>query len=171
MKSAKLGSRQHFAGGHSSRQLPRSAGRTRPPFRGSPLSKQINLLNQINNAPPLARRCLDIPLILLCSTDDPVTRNTWLRLGFMFTLEEDLQRFDVGPRDLLHMDNTVQVRGISGWYYKTCGRCVVATQPHTTSEGGPALLQHAATRPAAHGQHRPGAADSLDDDHGNVIYK
>ncbi len=54
-------------------------------------------------------RCLGIPLILLCSTDDPVTRATWLRLGFCFTSQEDLKRFGVGPRDLLHMDNTVQV--------------------------------------------------------------
>ena len=58
-------------------------------------------------------RCLSIPLILLCSTDDPVTRNTWQRLGFVFTTEEDLQRFGVGPRDLLHMDNTVQVRRLA----------------------------------------------------------
>ena len=57
-----------------------------------------------------ARRCLAIPLILLCSTDDPVTRGTWRRLGFGFTTPADLAGFGVGPRDLLHMDNTVQAR-------------------------------------------------------------
>ena len=57
-----------------------------------------------------ARRCLAIPRILLGSTDDPVTRGTWRRLGFGFTTPADLAGFGVGPRDLLHMDNTVQVR-------------------------------------------------------------
>lgn len=54
-------------------------------------------------------RCLSLPLLLLCSTDDEITRATWLRLGFVFTQPADLLQFGVGPRDLLHMDNTVQM--------------------------------------------------------------
>ncbi|KAK9803295.1 hypothetical protein WJX72_009402 [[Myrmecia] bisecta] len=54
-------------------------------------------------------RALNIPRLLLCSTDDPVTKATWKRLGFEFTSEEDMQSFGVDPADLLHMDNTVQM--------------------------------------------------------------
>jgi hypothetical protein len=43
------------------------------------------------------------------STDDPITKATWQRLGFEFTSEEALKEFGVGPKDLLHMDNTVQM--------------------------------------------------------------
>lgn len=47
--------------------------------------------------------------MLLCSTDDPLTRNTWRHLGFVFTQEEDLKTFGVQQGDLMHMDNTVQM--------------------------------------------------------------
>ena len=54
-------------------------------------------------------RALALPLLLLCSTDDPVTRGTWLSLGFSLTTPADLETFGVKPGDLLHMDNTVQM--------------------------------------------------------------
>ena len=54
-------------------------------------------------------RSLGIPRLLLCSTDDPATKNTWRSLGFLFTTEEDLLSFGAHPTDLLHMDNTVQM--------------------------------------------------------------
>ncbi|KAK9809531.1 hypothetical protein WJX73_009212 [Symbiochloris irregularis] len=56
----------------------------------------------------IARAC-NLPRMLLCSTDDPLTRNTWRHLGFVFSQEADLQAFDVHHGDLLHMDNTVQM--------------------------------------------------------------
>jgi len=37
------------------------------------------------------RRCLELPLLVLCSTDDPITKATWKSLGFVFTSEEDLK--------------------------------------------------------------------------------
>ena len=54
-------------------------------------------------------RSIGVDLLLLCSTDDPVTKATWVSLGFKFTTDEDLKVFGVGPKDLLHMDNTVQM--------------------------------------------------------------
>lgn len=54
-------------------------------------------------------RALDIPKLLLCSTDDQDVINTWIRLGFVRTSEEDLKSFDVRHGELLHMDNTVQM--------------------------------------------------------------
>lgn len=54
-------------------------------------------------------RALNIPRILLCSTDDARTKATWQRLGFAFTTTHDLQRYGVTHHDLLHMDNTVQM--------------------------------------------------------------
>ncbi len=54
-------------------------------------------------------RAMQIPRILLCSTDEPATKNTWRSLGFMFSTDEDLQSFGVHSTDLLHMDNTVQM--------------------------------------------------------------
>jgi hypothetical protein len=66
-----------------------------------------------------ACRSLNIPRILLCSTDDLRVKSTWQRLGFSFTSKEDLERFGVSRHDLLHMDNTVQmhkeVPPKSGW--------------------------------------------------------
>jgi N-acetylglutamate synthase-like GNAT family acetyltransferase len=53
-------------------------------------------------------RALQLPVLMLCSTDDPVTKNTWRALGFSFTTDDDLRRFGVHMCDLLHMDNTVQ---------------------------------------------------------------
>lgn len=47
--------------------------------------------------------------MLLCSTDDQVTRDTWAHLGFSFTSREQLAALGVGEGDLLHMDNTVQM--------------------------------------------------------------
>ena len=38
-----------------------------------------------------ACRCLELPLLVLCSTDDPITKATWKSLGFVFTSEEDLK--------------------------------------------------------------------------------
>lgn len=55
-------------------------------------------------------RALGLGLLMLCSTDDPVTKNTWRALGFSFTTDDDLRRFGVHTCDLLHMDNTVQAR-------------------------------------------------------------
>ena len=54
-------------------------------------------------------RALGIPCMLLCSTDDQVTRDTWAHLGFSFTSREQLAGLGVGEGDLLHMDNTVQM--------------------------------------------------------------
>lgn len=36
-------------------------------------------------------RCLELPILLLCSTDDPVTKSTWKSLGFVFTTDEDMK--------------------------------------------------------------------------------
>ena len=33
-------------------------------------------------------RALELPYLLLCSTDDPVTRNTWHALGFSLSSEQ-----------------------------------------------------------------------------------
>jgi GNAT superfamily N-acetyltransferase len=54
-------------------------------------------------------RALGLPRLLLCATDDPITRGTWLSLGFAFTTDDDLKEWGVLPGDLLHMDNTVQM--------------------------------------------------------------
>lgn len=54
-------------------------------------------------------RFLNLPRILLCSTDDNKVKNTWQRLGFQFTTEEQLKEFGITRHDLLHMDNTVQM--------------------------------------------------------------
>jgi len=54
-------------------------------------------------------RWLNIPRILLCSTDDPRVKGTWQHLGFKFTSKEDLHAMGVTRHDLLHMDNTVQM--------------------------------------------------------------
>ena len=54
-------------------------------------------------------RALSIPVMLLCSTDDEVTRGTWAHLGFSFTSPEQLRVLGVLDGDLLHMDNTVQM--------------------------------------------------------------
>ena len=56
----------------------------------------------------IARAC-HLPRMLLCSTDDALTRNTWRHLGFVFTQPQDLEAFNVHHGDLLHMDNTVQM--------------------------------------------------------------
>ncbi|KAL3150111.1 hypothetical protein ABBQ38_013450 [Trebouxia sp. C0009 RCD-2024] len=54
-------------------------------------------------------RALDVPRLLLCSTDDPVVKTTWRHLGFVHTTQEDLESFGVQHGDLVHMDNTVQM--------------------------------------------------------------
>ena len=36
-------------------------------------------------------RALSVPRLLLCSTDDKETKNTWRSMGFVFTTPEDLQ--------------------------------------------------------------------------------
>ena len=54
-------------------------------------------------------RALGVPCMLLCSTDDQVTRDTWAHLGFSFTSPQQLAAMGVGEGDLLHMDNTVQM--------------------------------------------------------------
>lgn len=60
----------------------------------------------------IARACGAVR-ILLCSTDDPDTRSTWKRLGFRESTMEDFRAWDVGPSDLLHMTNTVQMHKVS----------------------------------------------------------
>ena len=59
-------------------------------------------------------RYLNIPKILLCSTDDPKVKGTWSHLGFQFTSKEQLEEMGVSRHDLLHMDNTVQMHKIVG---------------------------------------------------------
>lgn len=54
-------------------------------------------------------RFLQIPRLLLCSTDDNDTKETWRRLGFVITTAEDLTAFGILHTDLIHMDNTVQM--------------------------------------------------------------
>ena len=55
-------------------------------------------------------RALGLPHLLLCSTDDKVTRATWTALGFSRSTEDQLRdEFGIKPGDLLHMDNTVQM--------------------------------------------------------------
>lgn len=80
-------------------------------------------------------RFLKIERLLLCSTDDPETKvgcvsltvctarqrgarsadtfalqETWKKLGFVYTTEEDLAALGILHTDLLHMDNTVQMQ-------------------------------------------------------------
>ena len=54
-------------------------------------------------------RSLNVPRLLLCSTDDPIVKTTWRHLGFVYTSQEDLENFGVQHGDLVHMDNTVQM--------------------------------------------------------------
>ena len=54
-------------------------------------------------------RHLEIPRLLLCSTDDTRVKNTWQRLGFSFSSKDRLEEWGVTRHDLLHMDNTVQM--------------------------------------------------------------
>ena len=54
-------------------------------------------------------RALNIPRLLLCSTDDPIVKTTWRHLGFVYTSQQDLDNFGVQHGDLVHMDNTVQM--------------------------------------------------------------
>ena len=54
-------------------------------------------------------RSLNVPRLLLCSTDDPIVKTTWRHLGFVYTTQEDLEAFGVQHGDLVHMDNTVQM--------------------------------------------------------------
>ena len=57
-------------------------------------------------------RCLGLPRLLLCSTDDPNVKGTWRHLGFHYSTEQDLKDFGVQHGDLLHMDNTVQMHKV-----------------------------------------------------------
>lgn len=59
-------------------------------------------------------RFLEIPTILLCSTDDTRVKSLWSHLGFSFTTKEDLESIGVTRHDLLHMDNTVQMHKAVG---------------------------------------------------------
>lgn len=52
---------------------------------------------------------MDVSRLLLCSTDDENTVNTWKHLGFRVTSPEELQSWGICPGDLLHMTNTVQM--------------------------------------------------------------
>ena len=54
-------------------------------------------------------RSLNVPRLLLCSTDDPIVKTTWRHLGFVYTSQQDLEDFGVQHGDLVHMDNTVQM--------------------------------------------------------------
>ena len=84
-------------------------------------------------------RCLQLPLLLLCSTDDALTRATWTRLGFVFTSPEDLQRFGVAKGDLLHMDNTVQVGTSKGSFQRLVACC---DQPFGRPDSPANVLRH-----------------------------
>jgi hypothetical protein len=61
------------------------------------------VLNFVNPAEGVRTHCA-------CCADDARTKATWQRLGFAFTSSEELARYGVTHHDLLHMDNTVQVR-------------------------------------------------------------
>lgn len=50
------------------------------------------------------------PSALTRAADDPKTRATWRQLGFQLTSQEKLDELGVTHMDLLHMDNTVQVK-------------------------------------------------------------
>ena len=73
-----------------------------PSFQGPDVLALVQAIEEM-------ARALRIPRILLCSTDDANTKNTWRSLGFLFTTDEDLRTFGVHSTDLLHMDNTVQM--------------------------------------------------------------
>jgi len=54
-------------------------------------------------------RFLGLSKILLCSTDDAATISTWEHLGFRHTLADELEEWGIGPTELVHMTNTVQM--------------------------------------------------------------
>jgi GNAT superfamily N-acetyltransferase len=56
-------------------------------------------------------RALNIPRLLLCSTCETSVSNTWKRLGFFETTEQQLAGWNVEDSDLVHMQNTLQVGG------------------------------------------------------------
>lgn len=72
-------------------------------------------------------RCLGLPRLLLCSTDDPNVKGTWRHLGFHYSTEQDLKDFGVQHGDLLHMDNTVQMHKVGlrqcATHNAHCGLC------------------------------------------------
>lgn len=57
-------------------------------------------------------RYLQLPYLLLCSTNDDTTKSTWQHLGFIISTDEELERMQVDTEWLLHMDNTVQMHKI-----------------------------------------------------------
>uniref|UniRef100_A0A7S0V2M2 Increased DNA methylation 1 C-terminal domain-containing protein n=1 Tax=Polytomella parva TaxID=51329 RepID=A0A7S0V2M2_9CHLO len=59
-------------------------------------------------------RGLSLPLIMLCSTNDPVVKLTWSRLGFQFTSESDMEHWDIEESDLVHLQNTTQMHKVIG---------------------------------------------------------
>lgn len=52
--------------------------------------------------------------LLLCSTDDEKTVDTWKHLGFQVTNTEELESWGICSGDLLHMTNTIQMVKVLG---------------------------------------------------------
>jgi hypothetical protein len=57
-------------------------------------------------------RAINIPLLLLCSTDDQKVRDMWLACGFEYTKDAHIRKWDVCQGDLIFMTNTVQMHKI-----------------------------------------------------------
>jgi N-acetylglutamate synthase-like GNAT family acetyltransferase len=55
-------------------------------------------------------RALGIPRLLLCSTREVSVASTWRHLGFQETSEQQLASWGIEDSDLVHMQNTLQVR-------------------------------------------------------------
>jgi hypothetical protein len=83
---------------------------------------QSNQRNCIAAYDPPARRCLieavediaralQVPKLMLCSTNDPIVKSTWHHLGFDFTSEEEMEHWDIPHSDLVYLQNTTQVCG------------------------------------------------------------
>ncbi len=55
-------------------------------------------------------RVLQLPKLMLCSTNDPMVKSTWHHLGFDFTTEEQMHQWDIPHSDMVYLQNTTQVR-------------------------------------------------------------
>lgn len=72
-------------------------------------------------------RALNIPRLLLCSTCELSVSNTWKHLGFFETSEAQLADWRVEDSDLVHMQNTLQVRSTMCWGdLRCCLQCLLA---------------------------------------------
>ena len=103
-------------------------------------------------------RSLNVPRLLLCSTDDPIVKTTWRHLGFVYTSQQDLVDFGVQHGDLVHMDNTVQMHKdvplAREWqtlvvrHQHLCQRIYFPAQPYEAAHAEPAVQYKPEPTPA-----------------------